>query len=70
MGTHTSTPSTASTIFLKPLKSTIRWWSTRMPVIRSTVLIGKDGKVKKHWARVASAEKHPEQVLNVVRELD
>jgi thioredoxin-dependent peroxiredoxin len=39
-------------------------------VIRSTVLIGKDGKVKKHWARVASAEKHPEQVLNVVRELD
>ena len=28
-------------------------------VIRSTVLIGKDGKVKKHWARVASAEKHP-----------
>ena len=39
-------------------------------VIRSTVLIGKDGKVKKHWARIASAEKHPEQVLNVVRELD
>jgi peroxiredoxin Q/BCP len=38
-------------------------------VIRSTVLIGKDGKVKKHWARVASAEKHPEQVLNAVREL-
>jgi len=38
-------------------------------VIRSTVLIGKDGKVKKHWARVASAEKHPEQVLAAVREL-
>ncbi len=38
-------------------------------VIRSTVLIGKDGKVKKHWAKVANAEKHPEQVLAAVREL-
>jgi len=38
-------------------------------VIRSTALIGKDGKVKKHWARVANAEKHPEQVLAVVRGL-
>ena len=38
-------------------------------VIRSTALIGKDGKVKKHWARVASAEKHPEQVLAAVRAL-
>jgi peroxiredoxin Q/BCP len=32
-------------------------------VIRSTVWVGADGKVKKHWARVASAEKHPDQVL-------
>jgi peroxiredoxin Q/BCP len=32
-------------------------------VIRSTVWIGADGKVKKHWARIASAEKHPAQVL-------
>ncbi|MBM4268078.1 MAG: thioredoxin-dependent thiol peroxidase [Deltaproteobacteria bacterium] len=32
-------------------------------VIRSTVLIGKDGKVKKHWQRVANAEAHPAQVL-------
>ena len=38
-------------------------------VIRSTVLIGKDGKVAKHWARVASAEKHPEQVLAAVKAL-
>jgi thioredoxin-dependent peroxiredoxin len=38
-------------------------------VIRSTVLIGKDGKVLRHWARVASAEKHPAQVLEVVKEL-
>ena len=38
-------------------------------VIRSSVLIGKDGKVLRHWARVASAEKHPAQVLEVAKEL-
>jgi peroxiredoxin Q/BCP len=32
-------------------------------VIRSTVWIGKDGVVKKHWPRVARAEAHPAQVL-------
>ncbi len=32
-------------------------------VIRSTVLVGPDGKVAKHWARVPKAETHPEQVL-------
>jgi peroxiredoxin Q/BCP len=32
-------------------------------VIRSTVWIGTDGKVRKHWARVAKAETHPDAVL-------
>jgi peroxiredoxin Q/BCP len=41
----------------------------KLGVIRSTVLIGKDGKVLRHWARVASAEKHPKQVLAVAQEL-
>ena len=36
-------------------------------VIRSTVWIGPDGKVKKHWARVASAEAHPDAVLAAVQ---
>jgi peroxiredoxin Q/BCP len=36
-------------------------------VIRSTVWIGPDGKVKKHWAKVAKAEAHPEQVLEALR---
>ena len=36
-------------------------------VIRSTVWIGPDGKVRKHWARVADAAKHPEQVLEALR---
>jgi peroxiredoxin Q/BCP len=36
-------------------------------VIRSTVWIGPDGKVVKHWARVAKAEAHPDQVLEALR---
>jgi peroxiredoxin Q/BCP len=32
-------------------------------VIRSTVWIGPDGKMKKHWARVPDAAKHPDVVL-------
>ena len=36
-------------------------------VIRSTVWIGPDGKVKKHWAKVAKAETHPEQVLETLK---
>jgi thioredoxin-dependent peroxiredoxin len=36
-------------------------------VIRSTVWIGPDGTVRKHWARVADAAKHPGQVLEALR---
>ena len=39
-----------------------------MGVIRSTVLVGPDGKVRKHWKRVAKAESHPAQVLAVLAE--
>ena len=37
-------------------------------VIRSTVWIGPDGKVKKHWARVPKAEQHPAKVLEAIEE--
>jgi thioredoxin-dependent peroxiredoxin len=37
-------------------------------VIRSTVWIGPDGLVRKHWARVADAAKHPAVVLEALRE--
>jgi peroxiredoxin Q/BCP len=37
-------------------------------VIRSTVWVGPDGRVKKHWARVPKAEDHPEKVLEAIRE--
>jgi peroxiredoxin Q/BCP len=32
-------------------------------VIRSTVWIGPDGIVRKHWKRVPKAEEHPARVL-------
>lgn len=36
-------------------------------VIRSTVWIGPDGKVKKHWPKVAKAEAHPQAVLEAIK---
>ena len=38
-------------------------------VIRSTVLIGKDGTVLRHWPRVAKADEHPAEVLAAAQEL-
>lgn len=35
-------------------------------VIRSTVMIGPDGKVVKHWAKVPKAEAHPVKVLEAL----
>jgi thioredoxin-dependent peroxiredoxin len=37
-------------------------------VIRSTVWIGPDGKVRRHWPRVANAAEHPAKVLAALRE--
>ena len=36
-------------------------------VIRSTVWIGPDGRVRRQWARVADAEKHQGQVLAALK---
>jgi peroxiredoxin Q/BCP len=36
-------------------------------VIRSTVWVGPDGSVRKHWKKVADAAKHPAQVLETLR---
>lgn len=35
-------------------------------VIRSTVWIDEQGKVKKHWRKVPNAAKHPEKVLQLL----
>lgn len=40
---------------------------TTMGVIRSTVWVGADGKVKKHWRRVAKAADHPAKVLEALK---
>jgi len=38
-----------------------------MGVIRSTVWVGPDGKVRKHWRNVAKAADHPAEVLQVLQ---
>ena len=38
-----------------------------MGVIRSTVWIGPDGKVRRHWPNVTRAETHPGEVLAAVQ---
>ena len=38
-------------------------------VIRSTVLVGKDGSVVKHWKRVPKAADHPAKVLEQIHRL-
>ena len=35
-------------------------------VIRSTVWVGRDGKVRQHWAKVAAAAEHPAKVLEAL----
>jgi peroxiredoxin Q/BCP len=39
----------------------------KLGVIRSTTWIGPDGKVKKHWKKVAKAAEHPAQVLEALQ---
>lgn len=39
---------------------------TVMGVIRSTVWVGPDGVVKKHWRKVPKAADHPEKVLDAL----
>jgi peroxiredoxin Q/BCP len=39
-----------------------------MGVIRSTVWIGPDGKVKRHWKKVAKAAEHPADVVRALAE--
>ncbi len=36
-------------------------------VIRSTVCIGPDGNVKKHWRRASKAADHPARVLKALK---
>lgn len=40
----------------------------KVGTIRSTVWVGPDGRVVKHWRRVPNAAEHPEKVLEALRE--
>lgn len=42
---------------------------TTVGVIRSTVLIGPDGSVVKHWRRVTRAADHPAKVLEEIQRI-
>ena len=39
-----------------------------MGIIRSTVWVGPDGKVKKHWKKVPKAADHPAKVLEAMQD--
>ena len=40
---------------------------TVMGVIRSTVWIGPDGKIRKHWPKISKAADHPVKVLEALK---
>ncbi len=42
----------------------------RIGTIRSTVVIGPNGDVLKHWKRVPKAANHPEKVLAYLQSLE
>ena len=39
-------------------------------IIRSTTVVGPNGKILKHWKKVPKAESHPEKVLEFLQELE
>ncbi|CAG0974425.1 Peroxiredoxin Bcp [Geobacteraceae bacterium] len=45
----------------------VQYGKTTMGTIRSTVVVGPDGTVVKHWAKVAKADAHPAQVLEFLQ---
>ena len=45
----------------------VMYGKTTVGVIRSTVVIGPDGTVTRHWTKVAKAEAHPEQVREFLK---
>jgi len=42
----------------------VQYGKKSMGTIRSTVVVGPDGTVVKHWRKVAKAETHPQEVLD------
>jgi thioredoxin-dependent peroxiredoxin len=47
----------------------VQYGKKSMGTIRSTVVVGPDGTVVRHWAKVAKAEAHPVEVLEFLQNL-
>jgi peroxiredoxin Q/BCP len=47
----------------------VQYGKKSMGTIRSTVVVGPDGKVARHWTKVAKAEAHPVEVLEFLQNL-
>lgn len=47
----------------------VLYGKTALGVIRSTVIVGPDGKVIKHWRKVPKADAHPAKVLEFLQSL-
>ena len=47
----------------------VQYGKTTMGTIRSTVIVGPDGRVVKHWQKVAKAEEHPAAVMAYLKKL-
>jgi peroxiredoxin Q/BCP len=45
----------------------VQYGKKSMGTIRSTVVVGPDGKVARHWTKVAKAEAHPVEVLEFLQ---
>jgi peroxiredoxin Q/BCP len=59
-----SDPDTTMMQAFEAFGSKIMYGKETTGTIRSTVVIGPDGIVKRHWVKVAKAEAHPSQVLD------
>jgi peroxiredoxin Q/BCP len=62
-----SDPATTTMMAYEAFGEKVLYGKSSLGTIRSTVIIGPDGIVKKQWAKVAKAEQHPEQVLAYLR---
>ena len=51
----------------KRVMETYGAWGEKTLYGRKTTWIGPDGRVRRHWARVSDAEKHPDQVLAALK---
>ena len=47
----------------------VLYGKTSVGTIRSTVIVGENGKVLKHWRKVPKAETHPQKVLELLQSL-